>query len=135
MIARLLNGNPEAVTARLPLLIVPAFAACLLSANFDLPGLLSFAQLFALSVSAASFTNYRTERGLWMLAALFFSIWTSIFFMWIFGQSRDLMRGVAPPASLIIDGAVALFVIRIHLKFLWTTAKFNFALSRSTTNG
>lgn len=65
MLHAIIRGNPEAVTVRLPLMIVPAFLACYLSARFGIPGLLSFAQLAAFAVSAAALSHeflYRQSR-------------------------------------------------------------------------
>ena len=112
------------------MLMVPAFLGCYLCARFDVPGLLSCFQLAAFAVSAATFTDFRAERGLWMLATLFFAIWAGISLMWLYGEARDWIRGVAPDVTLIVDVAVATSIMHGHTKYLWKLILRNLSISR-----
>ena len=73
-------------------MMLPAFLACYLSATFGIPGLLSLVQLAAFAVSAAALKGYRSEPGLWMLAALFFVLWCGVFGLCLCGDSRRVAR-------------------------------------------
>jgi hypothetical protein len=74
----ILRGNPGTITRHMPGMILPALVLCYCLARFALPGILTAFQVLSLAASAACFTEYRTDRGLWMLAALFAVIWLSI---------------------------------------------------------
>jgi hypothetical protein len=130
MIYALFHGDPDSVTSRLALLMLPAFIGCFVCGRFDVPGLLSCFQLAAFAVSAAMLTDFRVERGLWMLAALFFVIWAGISLMWLYGETHDLIRGVAPPTTLVVDAAIATSIMHSHTKYLWKIAIRNMAVSR-----
>jgi uncharacterized membrane protein YadS len=110
-------------------MMVPAFVGCYLCAWFDVPGLLTCFQLTAFAVSAATFTEFRVERGLWMLAALFFTIWAGISLMWLVGETRDSIRGVAPEGTLVLDAAIATTIMHSHTKFLWKLTLRNLSVS------
>jgi hypothetical protein len=111
--------------------MLPAFIGCFVCGRFDVPGLLSCFQLAAFAVSAAMLTDFRVERGLWMLAALFFVIWAGISLMWLYGETHDLIRGVAPPTTLVVDAAIATSIMHSHTKYLWKIAIRNMAVSRT----
>lgn len=130
MIHALFRGDPELVTARLPVLMLPAFIGCFVCSQFDVPGLLSCFQLAAFAVSAEMFSRFQVERGLWMLATLFFLIWAGLSLMWLYGETQDWIRGVAPPVSLIADAAIATSIMHSHNRYLWKIATRNLAISR-----
>jgi hypothetical protein len=130
MVHALFHGDPDLVTSRLPVLMLPAFVGCFLCARFEVPGLLSCFQLAAFAVSAAIFSEFRVERGLWMLAALYFVIWTGISLTWLYGGTRDWIFGVAVPVTLIADAAIATSIIHSHTKYLWKIVICNRSISR-----
>jgi hypothetical protein len=130
MIRALLQGEPDTETARLPILMLPAFLGCFLCARLDVPGLLSCFQIAAFAASAAMFTDFRVERGLWMLATLYFLIWAGISLLWLYGETRDWIRGVAPAATLILDAAIATSIMHAHTKYLWKLRLRNLSVSR-----
>ncbi|MEQ1826005.1 MAG: hypothetical protein ABL921_08655 [Pirellula sp.] len=78
----ILQGDPEAITRRLPLVALPAIIACIVTAQFGGFGILTFVHLFAFAILAASMTEYKTEKGLWMLALLFAGIWSGLIAMY-----------------------------------------------------
>jgi hypothetical protein len=126
----ILQGDPQWVTRRLPALMLPAFAGCVLCARYDIPGLLSCFQLAAFAVSAAMLADFQIEKGLWVLAGLFFVFWVGISLTWLVGETRDWVRGVAPPATLMADAAMATAIMHGHTRFLWKTVLRNWAFSR-----
>jgi len=130
MIRALIHGDPDWAASLMPMLMLPAFLACYLCVRFHIPGILSCFQLAAFAVSAATFTEYRTERGLWMLATLFFAIWGGVLLLWFYGQAQDWVRGVAPDMTLIIDAAIATLIMHGHTKFLWRLIFLNLSISR-----
>lgn len=125
----ILRGDPEAITQRLPIVMLPAIVACLASARFGGFGLFTFVHLFGFGVLAASMSEYKTDKGLWMLALLFAAIWSGIIAMWMYGQFMDLRRGVALNAGIAIDVSCALFLMRLMVRFLWKSARLNYTIS------
>lgn len=129
---QLLRGDPEAITRSLPLVMLPAILGCFVIAQFGGFGILTCVHLFAFSVSAASMSEYKTERGLWMLALLFASLWTCLIAMWMYGQFLDIRRGVAFNGWIAIDAFFATFLMRLMVRFLWKTACLNYRISINT---
>jgi hypothetical protein len=96
--------------------------------------------LVSLSIYGYSFRNWRTERGIWMLAALLIVVWTPC---WLCFEYEH-WRGVFPlPARnqngqaftwdkgrLVIDGTVALLLMAIELRLAVTVAKENWLRTR-----
>ncbi len=76
------------------------------------------------------FTEFRVERGLWMLAALYFAIWAGMSLLCLYGETRDLIRGVVPEVSLIVDAAIATAIMHGHTKFLWKVISHNLSIFR-----
>ncbi len=127
----ILRGDPEAITRRLPLMMLPAILVCFASAQFGGVGILTFAHLFGFAVLAAAMTEYRTEKGLWMLALLFAVIWSAFIVLYMYGQLTDLRRGVAVNGLLAIDVFFTMFLMRLAVRFLWKTARVNYLISMS----
>ena len=99
----ILLGDPEVVTQRLPIMALPAIFACVVSAQFDCFGLLTFVHLFGFAILAASMAEFKTDKGLWMLALLFAAIWAGLIVMYTYGQFMDLRRGVAFNGAIAIE--------------------------------
>ncbi|MEQ1831115.1 MAG: hypothetical protein ABL921_34535 [Pirellula sp.] len=125
----ILQGDPEAITRRLPIMMIPAIIACFVSGNLGGVGILTGAHLFGFAVLAASMTEYKTDKGLWMLALLFATIWTGLIGLWMYGQFLDLLRGIPFQAGIAIDAFFAMFLMRLMVRFLWKTVKLNYSLS------
>ena len=125
----ILHGDPEAITRRLPIMMLPAIVACFVSGNLGGVGMLTCVHTFGFAVLAASLTEYKTEKGVWMFALLFAAIWSGLIAMWLYGQFLDLRRGVPFQVGIAIDGFFAMFLMRLMVRFLWKTAKVNYSLS------
>ena len=124
----ILRGDPEAVTRQLPIMALPAIVACFVTAQFGGFGILTFVHLFGFAVLAASMTEYKTEKGLWMLALLFAVIWTAFILLYMYGQFLDLRRGVVADWSIAIDAFLTMFLMRLMVRFLSKTAKLNYLI-------
>ncbi len=59
----ILLGDPEATTRRLPILMLPAVIACVITAQFGGFGILTFVHLFGFSVLAAAMGEYKTDNA------------------------------------------------------------------------
>jgi hypothetical protein len=127
----ILQGDPEAVTRRLPILGLPAIIACFVSGYFGGALLLTCVHAFGFAVLAGSMTEYKTDKGLWMLALLFAAIWGGLLSMWTYFEFLDLWRGAALEVGLAIDVFFTMFLMRLMVRFLWKTAKVNYSLSVS----
>jgi hypothetical protein len=89
--------------------------------------------LFAISLGASggSLVSWRYDRGLWMLAGLFFLVWVGIYGLFIYGEVRDIVRGAPKPdLSLMIDFSLGTMFLSANLRFLFRVAKFNWTLSQ-----
>ncbi len=124
----LIQGEPQVVTSRLPLMMLPLFVGCFVCRQLDVPGILTFFQLLAFSVSATTLIDLDKERGLWMLAGLLFLMWAGISLSWVYGTTQDWLRGVAPALTIKIDVTFSLLIMHSHVKFLWKVVVRNFAL-------
>lgn len=131
MLRDLINNDLDVVTKRMQLLVGPAFAALFLCAWFGVPALLTSFQLVAFSISAATLSDFRTEKGLWMLATLYFVLWAAISMIWTYGEVRDWMNGAAPPQGILVDGAFATLVMQSHVRYLWKIMRCNRSVSRA----
>ena len=125
----ILLGDPEATTRRLPILMLPAVIACVITAQFGSFGILTFVHLFGFAVLAAAMREYKTDKGLWMLALLFATICSGLIAMGIFGLIMDFRRGVVFNGAIAIDAFFAMFLMWLMVRFLWKTAKLNYAFS------
>jgi hypothetical protein len=126
-----LQGDPAVIVGRAPLLLILGVLAFGLSRTADGHGGITAIFLFGLGVAGASLSSWRSERGLWMLAALYFVINASIYWLMIWGQLRDVIRGVRPESiALAVDMFMGTALLAIEIRFLARIAKDNFALSR-----
>jgi hypothetical protein len=76
---------------------------------FDFGGFTAF-NLFGFGVLLACFTDYRTERGLWMLALLYGGLFLLFALAAEYFHIADLLRGAQPPAGQVaVDFAIGLY--------------------------
>jgi hypothetical protein len=125
------NGRPEVVCHYVLYPFILSIAAFATQACFDTGVITAF---FAMNLfaSAASLTHWRTERGLWMLALLFFLIYVFTYACCVLGTIRDAIRGIqVDDTPLFIDFTIGFLLLSITLRFLATVAKENYA---TTTN-
>ncbi|TWT72795.1 hypothetical protein Pla123a_40940 [Posidoniimonas polymericola] len=97
----------------------------------DLPGVLTAFQAVFLAVTAVSLSEYRAERGLWMLAMLYFAISVALYAIFLVQGILDEIRGVRAPVSLAIDVALITILLGGQVGFLWRVAVINRRLSRA----
>jgi hypothetical protein len=128
----ILLGDPEAITQKLPIVALPAIIACVVTAQFGGFGILTFVHLFAFAILAASMTDYKTEKGLWMLALLFAAIWSGFIAMYSYGSIMDWRLGVAFNGAVAIDAFFTMFILRLMVRFLWKTARLNYLYSNDS---
>jgi hypothetical protein len=125
----ILQGDPEAITRRLPIMMLPAIIACFVSGYFGGALLLTCVHTFMFAVLAACMTEYKTDKGLWMLALFFAVFWAGFLAMGTYAQFLDWWRGAPFQVGLAIDVFFAMFLMRLMVRFLWKTAKLNYLLS------
>ncbi len=126
MPSKIIAGLPESIIPNcLSLMITGILGACI-TAQFGGFGILTFVQVATLGVSAASLSEYQTERGLWMLALLMLVSWGGLHALGLTMQTLELLKGVQYPAAVVIDASLATFCTTIHLRFLWRVAVYNF---------
>lgn len=123
---KFLSCDPEAILRWFPLLMLLAIASLVLSFQFGGLGILSSVHLFIFAVSAASMQEYKTEKGLWMLALTFAVLWAGMMSLCIYGQFMDLIRGVRFNPLIAVDAATMMFIMRMTIRFLWKCAKINY---------
>jgi hypothetical protein len=130
---RFLNGEPELVRQNVHYLLVYSavgFAAAIL---FDDTAVISAFFAFALWVSAAALTDWRTERGLWMLALVYLLSFGFTYACIMIGQARDILRGVQVESiALLVDAALGTLLLSILMRFLVRVIQQNFAISYSS---
>jgi hypothetical protein len=94
--------------------------------GLKLEGLLTIVQLVPASLSVVILADYRSERGTWMLARLFFVCFGLFFGLMILGEGRDILRGARPAAtSTLIDAAISTVILKCHLEYLWIIGTLN----------
>ena len=82
--------------------------------------------LFGLGELAATFTNWKTERGLWMLAVLYFLIKGPIYAFFVIDQVQRLVDGKAQLLTLeTIDIAIGSTILGFTVRFLWAVCQYN----------
>ena len=126
MTSKIIAGLPEAIIPNCLLMMIAGILGCIVTAQFGGFGILTFVQVATLGVSAASLSEYRTDRGLWMFALLMLVIWGGLYALGLTMQTLDMLRGVQSPVAILIDASLATFCTTIHLRFLWRVARYNF---------
>jgi hypothetical protein len=127
----ILRGEPTAIVRWGPYLLIAGMALMGLSfLHFD-HGVITGFFAVGLGASGGAFTKWQSERGLWMLAAVFFGIYVFVYVCLCIGQIQDALRGAPPPSiTLIVDVAIGCLMLVAHLRFLVHVAKENYLLSR-----
>lgn len=129
----LIRGEPDVVIRWAGALIFGGMLLGIASAWLELPGVITAMFAITLGASGGSLVRWRYERGLWMLAGLFFLVFAAIYGLYIYGQGRDLVRGAArPDVGLAIDFSLGTLLLSSTIRFLWRVAKYNWNLSRGS---
>ena len=123
-----LRGDPRTMVPIAPYLLLGGMAALGLSAYFDGGGIITAGFVLALGAASASLDEWRSERGLWMLAGLFLLIYGAIYICFCIGQLQDVLRGAQAPVTLtLIDLSIGTAVLVIILRFLTRVAIENYS--------
>jgi hypothetical protein len=124
------RGEPDAILPHSRSLLFGSFVVILLSGLTNGAGIITAVFALGLGASGAVFSSWRTERGLWMLAIIFFLMNSLTYAFMIVGQWRDAMnRAPADSIVLWIDLAAGTALLSVTLRFLVRVIKENFALS------
>ncbi len=124
-----LRGEPDRIIRWAGALILGGMAVAFLSARLGTPGLLSAFQAIALGATAGSLVQWRTDRGLWMLAGFFLVVWSAIYGLCLYGEIRDIVAGAQIDIGIAIDWALAMSFYGTMLRFLWRVTRENWRLS------
>ncbi len=83
-----------------------------------IPMVLSAWLIAAFAASAMSLGRWRTEPGLWMLAALMTGLALLFLVAWVWGGVHDFMHGHIAPSSLVLQ-ADRFIVVPLLIVMLW----------------
>lgn len=131
----ILRGEPTAIIGCCGRLILAGMLLGVLSAHLNLPGTICSVHLIGLGAMGGTFRDWRTEHGLWMLAALFLVINCGIYSLMVFGEVRDILRGANRANwEVTIDAGIAVAILSINVRFLTRIMRFNWDMSRGKRN-
>lgn len=107
---------------------VLAFAACVICWLCGLP--VSTVMLGGLGAMSGSFGEWRSERGLWMLGALFLIIFGGLSFLITYHQIADWIAGrAAPRGAMAIDWIIGTSTLTYMVRLLWAVTYWNRRIS------
>jgi len=114
-----------------PIMYLMGVLGCMVSVKLGGFGILTCAHLLGFGVLAASMTQYKTDKGLWMLALFLFVFYLGLMAMWMCGTFVDFRRGkgFVFNCSIAVDAFFGLSLGRLMVRFLWKTAKLNYLIS------
>lgn len=128
----LVRGDPDTITRWARQILLMGMALIAFSIWCDSPGIITGVFAVGLGASGACLVQWRTERGLWMLAGLFFVLYCFIHTCIVFGQFNDAICGAAPVGfGLGLDAAIGTTILSAQLRFLWAVFKANITVTRS----
>jgi hypothetical protein len=109
--------------------MIGGFAIMLSSAAFDAPGVLSGFGTAALGSSGAMLSRYRAERGLWMLAGLWFAIYGVIYLEASIATIHDILRNAIKDSICItLDFTICMLLMVATTRFALLVAIENYNL-------
>jgi hypothetical protein len=129
-----LRGEPAVVTRLAIPLFLSAIVGALLLAKLGnvFPGIIAVMYAGWLGGSGVLLLRWRTEPGLWMLAALLLVAGCVIYGMIVAGQVVEAIRGIARPGlGLTVDAALGTLLLSVHLRFLIRVIHQNRKISRT----
>ncbi|MEM6689730.1 MAG: hypothetical protein AAF664_09910 [Planctomycetota bacterium] len=101
-----------------------AFVACGVCWLFDLA--VSALMLGGLGAMSGCFAEWRTERGLWMLGALFLLVFGGFSLLITYHQIADWFAGRAPLRGLLaVDWFIGTTTLTYMVRFLWAVTYWN----------
>lgn len=129
---QLISGDPLTIFRWCGPMALAGLGCGFAVAYLGLPGVVTCTVLLMLGAAAGSLEQYRAERGLWMLAALWIVIFTATYLMFSVGRMLDVARNApALPIGLLADFAIATALLTASVRFLWRIVLFNWSFSRS----
>lgn len=91
---------------------------------------ISAMMLGGVGAMAASLSNWRTERGLWMLAGLFLVMYGGIYLSLLILSVQQWMAGRGGRGLMAFDIALGTGCLGVALPFIWAMTCWNFRLPR-----
>jgi hypothetical protein len=113
---RLISRSPFYILAGFALIGVEVLAGI---------GVLSAFSLIALGAMLASVTDYRRERGLWMLALLFGGTFLVFVLLWEYFAIVDAIRGAQVAWQVAVDAAIAIRCQWLLIRAMATVIAYN----------
>jgi hypothetical protein len=128
-----IQGSPYEIVRFAGLPMLTGFLLAFVSARYHVGGVITGLFLISLGACGGTLTEWRTERGLWMLAGLFLVMNCTIYCLFAYGQMRDWVRG-APAAGLgtTIDFVLGTTLLTTNIRFLAKVTQQNLELSRQS---
>jgi len=131
----LLRGEPDVVIRWAGLFLIVGMLTWYVSSRFHSPGAISAVFAIGLGAIGGSLMKWQTERGLWMLAGFFLLIDCGLYGVMTFCNVRDMLRGVARGGvGLVLDFSVGTSLLSTTVRFLWRVARYNWTLSRESSD-
>jgi len=81
--------------------------------------------LVGLGAMGGSFTEYRTEHGIWMLGSLFFAFFATFYIAFVYFSLVDWLAGRGPLGVMAVDAFFATSTVGFMVRFLWSVACLN----------
>ncbi len=123
------EGRVAAWIGGSPWFLLLGLVVLVLAVGRDGPGLISAFVSVWLGASGLSLAAWRTERGLWRLAALFGLIAGVVHGLFVWGAVRDVVQHRANGIWVALDAAVATVLLGGLARLLVTVAVRNRALA------
>lgn len=104
----------------------------LLGIAFWLGGLkIAAMMLGGIGAMAACLSNWRTERGLWMLAGLFLVMYGGIYLSLLILSIQQVIAGRAGQGVLAVDVVIGTCSLGVAVRIFWAITCWNFRLPRN----
>lgn len=120
----------DLLIARAPYFIFAGFAVGLLLARFLGIGSITAIVLIGFGASLACMRDYRTEKGLWMLALLFGTISILAYICFESAAIAGLHQAQNFHWTDVLDICLATFIAGLQSRVLWKAFQYNREFSR-----
>ncbi len=127
----LFRGEPDMVIRAAPWLILFGILVALVSTQLVFAPVIIALFAIGLGASGRTFEQWRTERGLWMLAVLFLLMNCGFYVLITVGQLNDILGAArAFDLMLFIDFTIGTTLLVAQIKFLKYVGRENWKISR-----
>lgn len=134
-IKSILHGDLETTVTYGILIFLAGVLVIALSLLLDGAGILTGFFATGLGGAGVLLANWRTERGLWMLAGVYLLADLFVYACCCIGQIRDALRGVQiESVTLLIDFTIGTLLLVATIRFLASVARQNYLISKSTAD-